>query len=103
MSAVWDAPRSSSAQVKVRAGMSPAPLNDGRGADAVQGSLFTRPARSGRERLEVLADAQLRVSVQASCSAETALALMQDRAELTDRTLYDIADAVNQHTLWFSQ
>jgi len=79
------------------------PLFDRRGTDPTQGSLFARPTRSGRERHAVLAEAQRRVSVQANCSAENALALMQDRAELTSRTLYDIAEAVNRHTTWFSR
>ena len=81
--------------------MTTAPLHDGRGVDPAQGSLFTRPARSRPERLEVLAEAQRRGSVQAVCSADSALALMQERAELTSRTLYDIAEAVNRHTMWF--
>lgn len=84
-------------------GMSAAFVNDPRSLARVDNSPERRPTRSAGERLEVLAEAQQRVAVQANCTVDEALALMRDRAELTDRTVYDIADAVNKHRTWFSQ
>ena len=50
-----------------------------------------------------LAQAQGRVSVQADCTPDEALALMVERAELTGRTLGQIADDVCAHRIWFDQ
>jgi hypothetical protein len=53
------------------------------------------------ERNAKLAQAQGRVSVQADCTADQALVLMQDRAAETEHRLIDIADAVVKHQIWF--
>ena len=49
------------------------------------------PKRNGGSRCKRAAPTKMRSS------------LCRDRAELTGRTLYDIAEAVNKHTMWFSQ
>jgi len=59
-------------------------------------------ATSRWERVTKLAQAQGRVSVQANCTIDEALVLMQERAEETTHTLDEIAEAVGQHRIWFS-
>jgi hypothetical protein len=46
--------------------------------------------------------AQGRVAMQANCTADTAMALMRERAALTDCTVGQIAELVNRHRIWFS-
>jgi AmiR/NasT family two-component response regulator len=60
-------------------------------------------ASSPWERVTRLAQAQGRVSVQANCTMAEALVLMQQRADATRHTLDEIAEAVGQHRIWFSQ
>jgi hypothetical protein len=52
--------------------------------------------------LAKIAQAQGRVTVQANCTADEAVNLMRTRAELTDRTIEQIADLVNAHQMWFT-
>ena len=60
-----------------------------------------RLALSAWERVTRLAHAQGRVSVQADCTLDQALALMVQRAEQTQHTLDEIADGVATHHIWF--
>jgi hypothetical protein len=57
---------------------------------------------SAWERVTKLAEAQGRVSVQANCTTDQALVLMQERAAQTVHTLEEIVDAVASHRIWFS-
>jgi len=50
-----------------------------------------------------LAEAQGRVMVQADCTQDEALVLMQQRAEQSRVTLSAVADNVNRHKEWFSK
>ena len=49
-----------------------------------------------------VAQAQGRVSVQADCTVDEALVLMQARADATGHSLIEIADAVAAHDIWFN-
>ena len=62
---------------------------------------MSNPTISPWERTAKVAQAQGRVSVQADCTIDQALVLMQDRAVETDHRLIDIADAVVKHQIWF--
>jgi hypothetical protein len=62
---------------------------------------MSNPTSSPWERNAKVAQAQGRVSVQADCTIDQALVLMQDRAVETDQRLIDIADAVVKHRIWF--
>jgi len=59
------------------------------------------PTMSPWERDTKVAQAQGRVSIQADCTIDQALVLMQERAVETDHQLIDIADAVVNHQIWF--
>jgi len=61
-----------------------------------------RTAVSVWEQMSQLVRAQGRVSVQADCSLDEALQLMQERAVQTEHTLDEIADAVGKHRIWFN-
>jgi len=58
-------------------------------------------AWSAPERAVKLAQAQGRVSVQADCTLDEALVLMQQRAADTNHSVDEIADAVGKHQIWF--
>jgi len=62
----------------------------------------TDPSAEGCELLAKIVQAQVRVSVQADCTADEALALMRKRARTTDHRVVDIVDAVLAHRIWFS-
>ena len=53
------------------------------------------------EHLARVAQAQSLVCVQADCTADEALVLMQTRARATDRRVVEIAEEVLAHRTWF--
>jgi AmiR/NasT family two-component response regulator len=58
---------------------------------------------SERERIATLAQAQGMVSLQAECSLTEALALMRDRATVSQQTLDAIAAAVVDRVIRFGE
>jgi hypothetical protein len=53
------------------------------------------------ELLAKVAHAQSQICVQADCTADEALALMQERARATDHRVVEIAEEVLAHRIWF--
>jgi AmiR/NasT family two-component response regulator len=49
-----------------------------------------------------LAQAQGIVTVQADCTFDDALRMMEHRAQISHRSLSQIADAVVAHRIWFA-
>ncbi len=62
---------------------------------------MTDQTAAGWDDVAKVAQAQGRVSVQADCTIDEALALMQDHAVKSQHRLIDIANAVPRHELWF--
>ena len=61
----------------------------------------TKAALSAWQRITRLAQSQGRVSVQAHCTPDQALALMTERGRERQLTLDEIADGVAAHNIWF--
>ena len=59
------------------------------------------PLTGDWQHLANVARAQCLVCVQADCTADEALVLMQARARATDRRVVEIADEVLEHRIWF--
>ena len=75
----------------------------------VQYTPLTSGSRDERDRsvighwelLARVAQAQSLVCVQADCTADDALVLMQERARATNRRVFEIAEEVLAHRIWF--